>query len=57
MIVCVDSRSAAVGQGAFLYEIVRKKREGLDLECTYRVGEADTWTCASLALWWKICSI
>ena len=31
-IVCVDSRSAAVGQGAFLYEIVRKKREGLDLD-------------------------
>lgn len=31
-IVCVDSRSAAVGQGAFLYEIARKKREGLDLD-------------------------
>ena len=28
----MDSRSAAVGQGAFLYEIVRKKREGLDLD-------------------------
>lgn len=31
-VVCVDSRSAAVGQGAFLYEIVRKKQEGLDLD-------------------------
>lgn len=31
-IVCVDSRSAAVGEGAFLYEIVRKKKEGLDMD-------------------------
>lgn len=38
----------AVGQGAFLYEIVRKKREGLDLDAACRVGEADTRTCASL---------
>lgn len=31
-IECVDSRSAAVGEGAFLYEIVRKKKEGLDMD-------------------------
>lgn len=31
-VVCVDSRSAAIGQGAFLYEIVRKKREGLSMD-------------------------
>lgn len=31
-IVCVDSRSAAVGEGVFLYEIMQKKKEGLDLD-------------------------
>ena len=31
-IVCVDSRSAAVGEGAFLYEIMQKKKEGLDID-------------------------
>lgn len=31
-IVCIDSRSAAVGEGAFLYEIVRKKKEGMDMD-------------------------
>lgn len=31
-ILCVDSRSAAVGEGAFLYEIVQKKQEGMDIE-------------------------
>lgn len=31
-ITCVDTRSAAVGQGAFLCEIVAKKKQGMDLE-------------------------
>ena len=31
-IVCIDSRSAAVGEGAFLYEIARKKKEGMDMD-------------------------
>lgn len=31
-IKCVDTRSAAVGQGAFLCEIVEKKKQGMNLE-------------------------
>lgn len=39
-VICVDSRSAAVGEGVFLYEIVQKKKEGLDIDALAQWIEA-----------------